>query len=296
MQRLIDYFSVGILPPTNTTVGAEIETQFVNQRGLPVTTQTTQQMFDWLVANRQWQVVTRKNGLTTALIDPRGNLLSYDLGRHNVEISTTVCVPESVFYIAQAVLSQLYEAASRFDARPYFGPVLAGNEDLLVIPDECDANWLKLDGRAVLALLARTSSVQFTVSIDPIKAIAILNRLGANINQFLADYPQDPVWQQYISDSTAGYSPNRYGGPLQIESLEHYCLELSRHDVVVGPRLYPLQSVDDLNIPLHIRSVWWHFRLKRYGDTLCIEVRPMARRTDDEIANQLAMVLEFFEE
>lgn len=291
MKKLISYFKDGISSRTLQTVGAEIETQFVDRSGSAIQTQVSQQMFGWLAENG-WNIDCHKGSLITTLIDCNGNKISYELGRHNLEISTTTSTPKCIINVMNDCLAQLYNAAHKFGAEPYFAPILKGNEDLLVIPDERDAIWLELDGRDALAPLARTSSVQFTVSVAPQEALTTMNKLGECINLFLADFPQDAVWRKYIAKSTANYLPNRYGGPLLFESLADYCRALAQHNVVQGARLVPYQNIKDLDVPLHLRSIWWHFRFKRYGNTLCIEVRPMARRTDDKFNFQLEKVLE----
>lgn len=290
MQRLIGYFTDGIVSQTLQTVGAEIETQFVGKDGCAVQTQTSQQMLCWLAENG-WKVDCRKGNLITTLVDQNGNKIFYELGRHNIEVSTTASTQTQVLDVARECLAQLYEAAGRLGAEPFFAPILNGGEDLLVIPDERDAIWLELDGRNALAPLARTSSVQFTISVSPHEAVRILNKFGKSIGAFLADFPQDAVWKRYIVESAAGYLSNRYGGPLKFESLEDYCRALARHDVVQGVRLMPLQNVANLDVSLYLRSIWWHFRLKRYGNVLCIEVRPMARRADEQFQQQLEKVL-----
>jgi len=295
MQKLISYFTEGISSRTLQTIGAEIETQFVDKNGCAIQTQASQQMLGWLAENG-WQVDCRKGNLITALIDQDGNKIFYELGRHNMEVSTTASTPERVLDVANGCLAQLYDAARRFGAEPYFAPILDVNEDLLVIPDERDAIWLELDGRDALAPLARTSSVQFTVSVAPQEAVAILNNFGERVALFLADFPQDAVWKKYIVDSSAKYLPNRYGGPLTFESLADYCHALTRHDVVRGTRFIPYQNVSNVDIPLYLRSIWWHFRLKRYGNALCVEVRPMARRTDCQFNLQLDKVLHIITE
>lgn len=124
------------------------------------------------------------------------------------------------------------------------------------------------------------------------EAVEILNKFGEHIGEFLADFPQDATWKKYIAESSAKYRSNRYGGPLVFESLSDYCRALTRHDVVRGAHLVPYHDVSDLDVPLYLRSIWWHFRLKRYGDSLCIEVRPMPRRTDDQFDLQLEKVLQ----
>lgn len=290
MQKLISYFTDDITSRTLETVGAEVETQFLNEDNEPISVQTSQQMLLHLVKNG-WDAVSRKGSLLTTLADRDGNKIFYELGRHNIEIATTVSTPESVVGITQQCLDQIYEAGVTAGAHPYFAPILNGNEDLLVIPDERDATWLELDGRDALAPLARTSSVQFTISVAPNEVMGILNKFGKHIGSFLIDFPQDAVWKRYIVDSSAKYLSNRYGGPLAFESLEDYCQALARHDVVQGAHLVPFQNVSNLEVSLYLRSIWWHFRLKRYGKALCIEVRPMARRTDEQFQHQLDKVL-----
>lgn len=291
MQKLISYFTNGITSQTLQTVGAEIETQFVDRNGQAVQTQTSQQMLGWLAENG-WQVDCHKGNLITTLADKSGNRIFYELGRHNIEVSTIASTQTRVLGVVRECLAQLYEAANRFGAEPYFAPILYGSEDLLVIPDERDAIWLELDGREALAPLTRTSSVQFTVSVAPEDAVDVLNKFGTRLAAFLADFPQDAVWKKYIEESSAKYLPNRYGGPLVFDSLTDYCDALAQHDVVRGARLVPYKDVSDLDVPLYLRSIWWHFRLKRYGNALCVEVRPMARRMDDQFNLQLDKVLQ----
>jgi len=290
MQKIKEYFKDGIMSQTLQTVGAEVETQFVDNEGNPISTQASQQILARLV-ECGWLIGSRKGNLVTTLVDSSGNRIFYELGRHNIEVATIVSTSEQVLGVVQECLDQLYEAARKVGAVPYFAPILPGEEDLLVIPDERDAIWLELDGRAALALLARISAVQFTISVAPQDTVRILNAFGKQINSFLVDFPQDAVWKKYITDSSAGYLSSRYGGPLIFKSLDDYCQALVRHDVVQGAHLVPFVSVNDLDISLYLRSIWWHFRLKRYGNALCVEVRPMARRTDEYLQDQLEKVL-----
>jgi len=290
MQKLISYFTDGITSQTLQTIGAEVETQFVDKDGKAVQTQTSQQMLRYLAENG-WKVDCRKGNLITTIVDQDGNKIFYELGRHNMEVSTAASTSACVLDVTRKCLAQLYESARQFGAEPFFAPILDSEEDLLVIPDERDAIWLKLDGRGALAPLARTSSVQFTISVSPQEAMKILNKFGEVIGSFLVDFPQDAVWKRYIVDSSAKYLSNRYGGPLAFESLEDYCQALAQHDVVQGARLVPFQDVSNLEVSLYLRSIWWYFRLKRYGNALCVEVRPMARRADEQLQHQLDKVL-----
>ncbi len=294
MQRLVNYFTSSIVSKTLQTIGMEIETQFVDRQGRAIQTETSQQMLGFLT-KVGWRVENRKGGLITTLADEDGNKIFYELGRHNMEVSTVASTSNLVLTTGQKCLNQLYCTARVFGAEPYFEPILRSKEDLLVVPDERDAVWIQLDGRSALAPLACTSSVQFTISVDPKDAITILNKLGESLGTFMMDYPQEVVWKKYVKESSAGYRSDRYGGPVFFESLQCYCSALAQHDVVQGARLVPFSEVSNLDIPLFLRSVWWYFRLKRYGNALCIEVRPMARRGDEQFQLQLEKVLQVFD-
>ena len=291
MQKIKEYFTEGIKSQMLQTIGSEVETQFLDNEGNPISTNMSQQILNLLIS-RGWLVESRKGSLVTTLVDSSGNKIFYELGRHNIEVATIASAKDQVLGIVQVCLGQLYEAAREVGAVPYFAPILSGDEDLLVIPDERDAIWLELDGRAALAPLARISAVQFTISVALEEAIEVLNALGEYADSFLLNFPQDAVWRKYIANSSAGYLHDRYGGPLMFESLDDYCRSLVRHNVVQGARLVPFASMNDVDIPLYLRSVWWHFRLKRYGNALCVEIRPMARRTDGQLQDQLKKILD----
>ena len=295
MRRLLDYFSNGITSQTLQTVGMEVETQFVTTTGEPISVETSQAILRRLVEGlRGWRISKTKGELITELIEDNGSILSYELGRHNIEFSSAPLTTSSIPFLPRMGLENLYFFAEELGAYPYFAPVLPGSEDLLVIPDERDANWLKLDGRDALSPLARTSSVQFTISVSPNDAINILNGLGSNLDKFLLNYPQDLVWKQYIASSQANYRSDRYGGPLIFANLDNYCELLGRNNVIQGTQLIPLSQVTELDIPLYLRSIWWHFRLKRYGNSLCIEVRPLPRLNDNRFEDQFRQVTNIF--
>jgi hypothetical protein len=287
---LVVYFTSGVASRTLETVGAEVETQFVTKDGEPISVAMSQQMLVSL-AEIGWAVTGKKSGLITALVDTDGNQIFYELGRHNIEVATIPVHHDTVVETVRRCLEQVYHVGDTIGAKPYVAPVLYSDEDLLVIPDERDAVWLELDGREALAPLARTSSVQFTISVSPKDAVLMLNCLGARVDEFLEDFPQDAVWKRYIAESKAGYLPNRYGGPVYFQSLEDYCDQLVQHDVVSGTRLTPFHRAREVDFSLYIRSVWWYFRLKRYGSALCVEIRPLARREDGMLQEQLERVL-----
>ncbi len=291
MKKLFRYFTEGITSETLRSVGAEIETQFFDSIGFAISTEKSQKMLI-LLTEKEWSITGNKGKLITSLTDREGNQINYELGRHNIEISTAPSSPKNITRVMRKCLDQLYWSADLVGAEPYFAPIFVDDDDLLMIPDERDATWLQLDGRSALAPLAKTSSVQFTFSVSPGEAVSVLNKLGNKINLFLEDYPQEAVWRRYIKDSLANYRPDRYGGPILFDSLDDYCNKLAKNDVVVGSRLLPYEKVENLDIPLYLRSIWWYFRLKRYGSDLCIEVRPISRRRDDLFDLQLKNVLD----
>jgi hypothetical protein len=182
-------------------------------------------------------------------------------------------------------MTELYLASRVCCAYPLFKPIIDSTEDLLVIADERDVEWLQLDGRKHLAPLAKTASVQFTVETrGPEHAIFLLRKLASNSSQFLCrnPYDQEKIWRTYIRNSDAGYKESRYGVVIP-ETIEQYVDMLAEHDVVMDGRLVPFAQAEQENIDLFLRSIWWNFRLRRYNDRLCIEVRTLARRKDAQI-------------
>lgn len=279
-----------VCPDPVRRVGAEVETSFVTALGFPATIEAVQLGFRQLITVG-WKALDAKGPIVTELVKD-GWRISFELGRQNVELASPPMDRSDLIAAVQATLVELYQAMAGAGLQPVFQPVLETDEDLLIIPDERDATWLKLDGRNSLNLLARSSSVQFTFALSPSEAISVINRLNANRDRFLSDYPQEVMWRRYIAESHAGYDPQRYGGPAHFCSLEHYCCELAKQPVVMGEQLVPFAEVDgeQLDVSLFVRSVWWYFRLKRFDDTLCVEVRSLPRREDDRLAEQFMLV------
>jgi len=291
MKRLVDYFSVGLREKgIGETMGMEVETSFIDESGRPITLERSQKFLLLLCNEYGWFAGKVRNNLLTSIFNRNGNRILYELGRQNIELSSAPGDSIGVFLNTKEILEQMYEAGTRVGAFPLFQPILNTEEELLVIPDERDAIWLELDGRDALELLARISAVQFTVSVPLSKAIECLNKLGEKVELFLEDYPQEEYWNKYIWRSKAKYHSMRYGGPLFFSCLEEYCSELIRHDVVIGSKLVPCNQVTNLDVPLYLRSIWWYFRLRRYDDSLCIEVRPFGRWSDDKLAEQMKLV------
>ncbi|MDR2063860.1 MAG: hypothetical protein LBQ02_03705 [Candidatus Nomurabacteria bacterium] len=299
MNQLLEYFTNGVKKtlPQGRKVGMEIETQFSLSQPehgnlIPAPISVSQRAMRQL-AKGDWEVRGQKGDFISSIGNSRGDLISYELGRHNMEVSTAPQPVDTIIAHALHLCQVLEQAMTDVNAGvsavklPVF-PEWPAEMDaaLLAIPDARDANWVKLDGIDALAPLALISSVQFTVDITPDEAIPMLNRLGSRIDRFLADFPQEKIWHDYIRGSKAKYQDRRYGGKVWFDSMKDYCNELSQYDVVENQKMVPFYE-NGLDIPLFVRSVWWYFRLKRYGDQLCIEVRPFPRRQDYYFAQHL---------
>ena len=154
-----------------------------------------------------------------------------------------------------------------------------------------EEEFFQLDGYEVTNMMANTASVQFTVDVTPENAVHHLNNLGASLPEFLLHYRQDKLWKRYVRESKAGYRPDRYGGPVRFDSLHDYCGQLARHRVISSGRLVAYEEATDFDPHQFIKSIWWYFRLKRYGDQLCIEIRPQERRSDESFGEQLEFAL-----
>lgn len=295
VARLVRYFTEGVgTYKTFETVGIEVETQFIDTTGHPIPSNIAEDIFKLNLSIREedpWNATAFKGRTIVEMTRLKGgDRMLYELGRHNIELSFSPRTPEIAVNEAIMVLENIISNAQYCGAYPFLGPVFESDENLLMIPDERDAAWLALDGVSALNLLTRISSVQFTFDVNPDTAICILNELGTNAARFLTEYPQDALWKRYIAESSAGYRKDRYGGPLFFKDIEDYCERLAEHDVVSNGRLVPHEDIAELSIPLFIRSVWWHFRLKRYGDRLCIEVRPLPRLSNESIRHQFSLV------
>lgn len=285
-QELVQYFNSELKyrQLNECRIGMEVETQFLDHSGRPITVATSQAMISAFVKRHGWYILDRKGELITEIRSAEGDKILYELGRHNIELGTAPDHPARIIGQTREILDWLYVCARYFGAFPAFYPIVETDEDLLVIPDERDQRWVELDGRPALNLLTRCSAVQFTLEAPDIQAaLTWLCQLYGQKSQLLADYRQDYLWRRYIAESTAKYDVRRYGDPgfPRYLKLEQYCEMLAQ---------FPPVS-DSPDISLFLRSIWWYFRLRRYGSSVCIEVRPLPRRHDDQFQRQLDIVL-----
>lgn len=304
VEQLLQHFTNGVefTKPEETTYGIEVETSFVQEGTqpetgpVPVTAQQTGQVFTALVGEG-WETLKVNQGEPVKIRHPETmDILQLETGRQNFELATPPFMdPRALLKHAKNRLQGIYSAAKRYGAVPRFEPILETSENLLALPDERDRIWQEIDGVEALAPLATISSVQFTIGVSPETAIGALNGLRDNLGTLLEDYPQNEIWKQYIQQSKAGYESERYGCPARFASLEQYCSQLatlkkvSKNEAGTEATLQDWSKLDDID--LFLRSVWWYFRLRRYGSRLCIEVRPLPRRNDWKLDGQLEVVM-----
>jgi hypothetical protein len=266
---LLEYFnSCNPNQPSALIVGLEVETDFVMADGSPITAD-----------------------ITDALLHPDRDLdvhweRKLELGRQKIELAVAPGLPRITVWHAGKALKELYADAAALGAHPLTHPAIESDEELLLVAEERDEIWVALDSRPALEELCRCSSVQYTVNVTPQNAIEVINCLwAAGVHRW--DYTSNGYrWRNYIEQSPAGYRSDRYGGPEGFRDLEDYVAQLKQHLVVMHegrPCGLPFDEVDDPDIELFLRSVWWHYRLRRYGDQLAVEIRPFARRNDDQI-------------
>lgn len=275
MNRILRYFTQGT---ENTRsggqVGLEIETDFIMSDGRPINEATTR--------------------LLLASQPPPGYSIKLELGRQKIELNVS---PKQSFQRlwkrTQEGLAWLYSRARCLGAEPYFGPEIDWLGNLLFIQEERDGLWVGIDGQPALEELCRCSSIQFTIDVNPIEAIDWINRLHSYRVQTLDYAANDRRMRNYIGQSKVDYRTDRYGGPERFVSLEHYVAELVQHPVVMHrgqPCWLHAGEVEALDIDLYLRSIWWHYRLRRYGPNLALEIRPFSRREDADIPRKWELV------
>ncbi len=276
MKVLRDFLTDGTqLTRSGNVIGIEIETQFAMESGDPITTDVTDRL-----------LALKVGGCTVKL----------ELGRQNIELSIE---PEAnfnrVYDKARRCLDGLYQVARSLSCHAKFepAPFAPWPDPLLYVQEERDQIWVDLDGEAALENLCRCSSVQFVIDVNPTDAIGWVNRLWeAKLHE--VDYQiNDLLWKAYIDKSHFGYRRDRYAGPEGFDDLDDYVTRLAEHDIVMHsghPCRKNIARVPDLNPDLFLRSIWWHYRLRRYGSAMALEVRPMSRRCDEDIRTKWTLV------
>lgn len=276
MDRFIRHFAHGTQRTvTGAKIGVEVETIFVfADTGQPISQAVSNRMRRALAVGAPAKVT----------------YVGIDLSRATHELAIGPCADfDELMTRTEEGLRWLYGVARSVGATPHFAPSVQSAGSLVdATTDPRDNLWVQLDGPAALEQLT-CASVQFTVDAHPGDAVALINELWRRGVHTIDFAENDRRWRNYIAMSRANYHPERYGGPSSFTTglgdLASYVEALCLHDVVMHrgrpTRLDPL-ATPDLDIDLFLRSVWWHYRLRRYRG-LCIEVRPFARRDDNRI-------------
>ncbi len=313
MKRLIDYFARAVTGrPDKRRCGFEVETLFVDRAGRPIDRLTSQAIFHALAEKEGWTVTKTTAQNEIVLLEQAGWSLSYELGWNNLELAT----PASASRLAdnwdatRQRLLQLYRAARSLGARPLFHPFDRHlNVDTLMLPDQRDQIWIRLDGRDALQPLGHFSSVHLNLDLVSIEeGLELISRLDTSYfpRRIVPDNPivwrHDQIWRTYVRESLAGYEPDRYGYPIA-GSLESYCGKIATFKVVMNrladgslalvenPK--PFGQTPDINIDLFLRSVWWYARLRVRNGQLVLEVRNIPRFDDLTNAGDICRLAQF---
>lgn len=250
-------------------VGIEIETDFVTESGDPIDIETSR------------AILQERAGR------PDGCQHQLELGRQKIELAVGPCTDiAELLERTRRGLTWLYGVAGRHGALPRYAPDFACDDSLLLIGNERDRLWSEIDGNEALEALCRCSSVQFTVDVHPGDAIHWINALWSAGLQS-RDYAwNDGCWRRYLARSRAAHAPSRYAGPQGFESIADYAEQLVRHPVLMHAGTRVCAPFGEHDLDLYLRSSWWHYRLRRFADTLALEIRPIARRSDDALSGQ----------
>lgn len=258
-------------------VGCEIETDFVDAAtGEPIALTTSRAI------------------LATTDDRPPWCRHHLELGRQKIELA--ISPTEDVHALLERAttgLQWLYARAERFGAKPLAVPALVWPHPLLAVENPRDQLWVEIDGAPALEPLCRCSSVQFTIDVHPDDAIGWIDQLWRS-RLHVRDYAaNDRAWRTYLDASAAHHARTRYGGPDGFDGeLGAYAREHARHPVLMHAGRAMTLDIDraltssDFSLDSYLRSVWWHYRLRRFGDTLALEIRPIARRSDHSLAAQ----------
>jgi hypothetical protein len=266
----LDYFTAGTSQTkTGETVGVEIE----------------QHLRD--IRTRQPITAAVRRAIMCHPGRPLGLGITTEIGRQTIELALPPVAPAQLGPLIEYSLNWLDHAAMAHGAVVLGHPEFYWPSPLLdVSSDPRDQLWRDIDGPDALEWLCRIASVQYNVSVNPRDAIRIINLLlSQGIHQI--DYEvNDRFWKSYIRDSRADYRADRYGGPVQFEDLADYVHQLEQHHVVMheGQKVWLLPGqLPHFDVELHLRSIWWHIRLRRFADKLVMEIRPRSRRSDEAI-------------
>jgi hypothetical protein len=281
MKRLQAYFEKATTCGSERKFGIEVETLFVNDQNRPISYQVSQDMMRFLIDFFGWQVTNLKNDVILRL-EKDGYAIAYELGWNNFELTTPAYCLENDFSEYERMMKELYWAGEYHKTKPFVGSDYGCWDNFLsntvVIAEERDKIWLKLDGEALFGL-GHIACVHFNFDLQSIsEGMGWIQRLNASFLEL-----GWPV-QNYIRNSLVGYEETRYGPPP--DNFLEYCCSLAFHKVVMDTTRGELRIVDrpgpfknhpNPDIDLFLRSVWWYPRLRVRGGRLVLEVRDIPR-------------------
>lgn len=306
MERLVAYFQEAKVCGQSRKLGIETETLFVDHQNQPISYLTSQNIMQYLRDILGWQATAQKNGVVVRL-EKAGFAISYELGWNNFELTTPASDSiKDVFRGHDQMLKELYQAGEVYAAQPLAGSTQGSWDhhfsDTLIIPDQRDKIWLKLDGKALFGL-GHIAAVHFNLDLRSIaEGMVWIEKL----NRFFVAVGWPPpdnlsVWQKYIKESLVGYDEKRYG-PAP-DDFGEYCHILSSFAVVIereGGDLHianppmPFSAAKNPDIDLFLRSVWWYPRLRMRNRNLVLEIRDVPRGIEpQESFGLIREVLEF---
>lgn len=310
MNSLAEHFRRALTcTPKQRKIGLEVESLVVQKDGRPITVGESQGIMHVLVACG-WKIVEEKT--TTGEIMPErlivrieceGFAIIYELGWNNFELMTPVFAVSE----AHTLLAQTRQHLEAFAAavtslglevlyKPYDGH---GDMNTLMLPDERDQIWIALDGD-VLTVLGHIASVHLNIDICSVEeGMAFARGFLELCEKRSWPAPESaPLWARYLAESLAGYDHDRYGPPPLM--FEAYCKRLAQMPVVMhrtDARLLipdpqrPFSEMENVDLDLFHRSVWWRARFRVRNGRLVMELRDIPRRTDDQMENDVSTVL-----
>ncbi len=304
IRRLREHFASSVMFNRRfRQVGLEIESLIVDRAGYPISLNVSKKIMETLVMEFGWH---------TAAVTPMGHIIAvqsrlgtfkYDSGWNLFELNTVPIfvseIPELWKSIERANFD-LRKAADVCDAVVLQSHIDKSNEDTLLLADERDRLFALLDGKALIGM-AHIASVHVNVECaSPTEAFQWINKLEhLYAKEGWPRQESEEAWRRFLVRSHARYEPDRFGEPPKY--FEDYCQRLSKYRVfvdgdnervnaVVPPQ--PFEYMQDANIELFLRSVWWLSRLRVRSGRLVLEIRPIPRESDADIKKSVMTVLD----
>ncbi|MDP1709778.1 MAG: hypothetical protein Q8L21_02740, partial [Candidatus Komeilibacteria bacterium] len=129
----MSYFTDDITTRPLGRIGMEVETSFIDADGQAISFVTSQLLFKKMLSSQRWCVSATKGNSIAELRHQGGDFIRYELGRQNIEVSTSPEARHCIISHVQLVMDELYEAARIIGAYPYFSPILRSDGNLLAV-------------------------------------------------------------------------------------------------------------------------------------------------------------------